>query len=154
MYLHRAKHRTKTKGPSAKNLAISKGSSASSETPYVLFEKDRSGLTIRMRVMAVWSLLLCFHVILRVRMRLISRSCCRWVFTFKKNPLAVFWVLRQQSSARDTLPFSFALRPFLNRKLHFHLRHTSLALYCVSCPSNEKWENYLIFAFSFDDLHP
>lgn len=34
---HRAKHRTKTKGPSAKNLAISKGSNASSKTPYVVF---------------------------------------------------------------------------------------------------------------------
>lgn len=40
LYLHRAKHKTKTKGPSAKNLAISKGSNASSKTPYVLFETD------------------------------------------------------------------------------------------------------------------
>ncbi len=38
LYLHKTKHRTKTKGPSAKNLAISKSSKAASKTAYVLFE--------------------------------------------------------------------------------------------------------------------
>lgn len=44
--------------------------------------------------------------------------------------------LEREQSQRDTLLLDSALRPFLNRKLHFHLRHTSLAL----CHGLQMWK--------------